>query len=407
MSFVQILQPPFISAYDVFPYLDAAGLTITQTGSYVVLRTASENFTTYPTGFRTFISGSGFWGPGSGFTTPNTWFILVSYEQDATGTYGFSGIMPPNYLNYAFSGATASATGTVPFTGLKTYTGLLTSGYTTAPVSPLYGYSVKAASIVNTVFATGNNLAYLSGSYALSAGCITTSSAILTSGFSGLGSGVQFMGNGTTVCSPMLIFTPTGGGTITLPNGTLEVRFIRTNNYLSGTSNNFINDPNYDAGREPMVANWSVGGGTTARTLGRGSGDGTGFNTVSYGTYTIGSVISGGSAGQTATGYITSNTIITNGQWYTASIVSNGFNVSMYLNGVLDATGLVGSATPSFYVFGASKFADMGAANGPAFYGVIDEVRIWDSLRTSGEIAGNWNKTVSPYTGNLAVLFRN
>lgn len=408
MAFITNATAPFVSALDVFQYVDAQGLTVTVTGSYAVLRTADDSYDLYATGKNVyFVSGSGYWGPGSGFTQSNNWFIVQSYDSELTGIYGYTGILPPNFLNYAFSGATASSTGTASFTGLKTYTGYLTSGYTTG-LATLIGSTTKTIAIANSGFSTGNNLAYLSGSFSLSATCIAAQSAVFTSGFGGFGSGIQFMGMGTTVCAPMLTFAPTGGSR-TFQSGTLEVRFLRSNNYLSGVSNNFILDPNFVAGREPCVGNWSqVGNAGGSRVIGRGSGDGTGFNTISYGNAEAGSVINGGGAGQAATGYVTSNTVIGNGQWYMVSVVSSGLNAFMYLNGVLDATGLLDPHAPNFYVINDGvHFTDMGAIGGTAFYGVIDEVRIWDSLRSSGDIAANWNRTVSPYTGNLAVLFRN
>lgn len=429
MSFIQLLQVPFVSAFDVSRYADAAGLTITFTGSYYTLRSGSENFTSYPTGQgRYFISGSGFWGPGSGYTTSNNWYFLLTFDQDKTGIFppvtGSGFVAFNSYFTYQTSGCLPNPSTSISFTGSgsEPYTGFYTSGYTGFSGTNQIGYTsagpITTFSIpANPSFSnsqTINNLAYLSGFMDMTRATPLLNiynSGFYTSGYSGYGSGLQFIGcpsgyaGGTTQfggATPFTQILPTGTTNITFANGTLEVRFNTTNTYLSGAAP-FADSTlaNYYHGREALVAN-SVG---ANRVLGRGTGDGTGFNTIAYGQF--GLTISGGTPNQMASGFITSNTILKTGQWYMVSVTSSGTIASMYINGVLDVTGDIGPNNASFFTFHISDTAsEIGSYHGKPYYGIIDEVRIWDSLRTSGEIAGNWNKTVSPYTGNLAYLLR-
>lgn len=424
MAFITTSTVPFISAYDVYQYVDAAGLTVTVTGTYVVLRTASDNNVNYPTGYnRYFTSGSGWFGPGSGFTSSNNWYYVMTFDQDKTGIFpptSGSGFIAPNaYFVYQTSGALPIHPFTLTFTGSgsQLYTGVFASGYSgytgllvaSTFEAPVTGFLIPA----NPAFSDSvviNNLAYLSGFTDMTVSSPAPgvcNSGFFTSGYSGYGSGVMFIGKplvGSSqliVAQPFTQFIPTGSTNITFANGTLEVRFNRTNNYMSGGA--FGNpDSNWEIGREAFAAN-SVG---ANRIFGRGTGDGTGFNTVAYGAH--GFTISGGTPNQTASGFVTSNTVLQNNQWYTASVSSVGTIASIYINGVLDATGDMGPNASTFWTFHISDTAsEFASFHGNPFYGIIDEIRIWDSVRSSGDIAANWNKTVSPYTGNLAYLFRN
>lgn len=452
MMSVQYIRIPFVSAYDIYPYIDAAGLSISTSGTYTLLQYATDNFVTYNTGYIYFVSGSGFW-QGSGYTNlnvnlfsdtfnyntgfytgigfginnflqsgsnPSGYFALIgittgyvntninyfsdTFENDQTGIYGFTGFIPINFINFAFSGALAASTGYAVYTGLKTLTGTNVSGYASFN-GPTIGSTTKNITIINSQYISGNNLAYLSGYFVQSIPCQNTFTTVFTSGYSGYGSGLQFMGAAGTTCIPGLSFIPTGSG-ITFSNGTLEVRFNRTNNYMSGLSNTFSLAPNYICGREPLISNYtSILNGSNARILGRASGDGIGFNQLAYGAGLEGSVTN---SGQTSTGCIISNTNTNNGMWYTISCVSSGLFATMYINGIFDSTGAINPNSSDFFVFNDnSHITNIGLYSSPSYYGIIDEIRIWDNLRNSGDIYANWNKTVSPYTGNLAVLFRN
>lgn len=87
------------------------------------------------------------------------------------------------------------------------------------------------------------------------------------------------------------------------------------------------------------------------------------------------------------------------GTWYHVAVtaVRNGaFNV--YLNGQLVGSGTAGNFTD---MNNQLTLGDLRPGRGLAFHGLLDEVRIWNVVRTQTEIANNMNTIISPYPSSL------
>jgi len=98
-----------------------------------------------------------------------------------------------------------------------------------------------------------------------------------------------------------------------------------------------------------------------------------------------------------------STATIDDGGWHHVAVVRAGTNIKIYIDGVLDvdetkaAWGGDLNSTDEFRV-GHKK---VGAIANGHWHGKIDEVRVWSSARDAGEIAGNYDKLVSPTAANL------
>ncbi|MDM8565040.1 LamG domain-containing protein [Candidatus Halobeggiatoa sp. HSG11] len=81
---------------------------------------------------------------------------------------------------------------------------------------------------------------------------------------------------------------------------------------------------------------------------------------------------------------------LTANMWTHLAMVKNGTNVSLYVNGTLSASSASFTNTPIInqLYFGSMRY--MGT-NGLFFDGQIDEVRVWDDVRTEAEIQANMN----------------
>jgi hypothetical protein len=91
--------------------------------------------------------------------------------------------------------------------------------------------------------------------------------------------------------------------------------------------------------------------------------------------------------------------------WYHLALVCNGTTITCYINGV-NAGQLnlsFGTVTGQPLVIGAVK---EGSANANTFYGgLIDEVRMWNSVRTEAQILANKNVTLTGTESGLILLY--
>lgn len=96
-------------------------------------------------------------------------------------------------------------------------------------------------------------------------------------------------------------------------------------------------------------------------------------------------------------------TPISAGVWYHAAATYNGTTWSLYLNGVLENSLVVGEPAQSASIqpagLGTSLKSD-GSANGH-FDGTLDEVRVWDHARTLAEIEATINDQLPAATAGL------
>lgn len=103
-------------------------------------------------------------------------------------------------------------------------------------------------------------------------------------------------------------------------------------------------------------------------------------------------------------GGINSNLSIDDGQWHHVAVtfdnsVTNRFK--LYVDGVQDASGNITAATVNTAV---GSGVAIGRRNDAVNYfdGVIDEVRVWNTVRTAAEIQANINKDLCNTTGLVA-----
>ncbi len=103
--------------------------------------------------------------------------------------------------------------------------------------------------------------------------------------------------------------------------------------------------------------------------------------------------------------YVIGNTSINTGSWVHVAMVKNGTSVSLYVNGQLDASGTMDKNpnVPNFFVGETYK---NGSLQGYYFPGKIDEVRIWNTVRSESQIRDNMMTTLTGTEADLAAYYR-
>lgn len=96
---------------------------------------------------------------------------------------------------------------------------------------------------------------------------------------------------------------------------------------------------------------------------------------------------------------INSNATITSNEWTHVTLVKNGANASLYLNGVLDKVGLLNATSQSATT--SVSALHLGNNFSGNIGGKMDEVRIWNDVRTEAEIRENMMRNL---VGNEAGL---
>ena len=104
---------------------------------------------------------------------------------------------------------------------------------------------------------------------------------------------------------------------------------------------------------------------------------------------------------------VTSQSNINTGIWTHVAYVKNGSNVSIYVNGNLDAQGSI-NQTPNVSVMTIGNLFQNGNmhSNRYEFLGAIDEVRVWNSARTGNQIRENMMKTLVGNETDLLAYYR-
>ncbi|MDD4374710.1 MAG: T9SS type A sorting domain-containing protein [Bacteroidales bacterium] len=100
------------------------------------------------------------------------------------------------------------------------------------------------------------------------------------------------------------------------------------------------------------------------------------------------------------------NASINTGSWIHVAVVKNNSSVSLYVNGILDATGDIDSNpnVPNFLIGAALKQGSL--ISGHYFPGKIDEVRIWNTARTEAEIRENMMRNLAGNENGLVAYYR-
>jgi hypothetical protein len=139
---------------------------------------------------------------------------------------------------------------------------------------------------------------------------------------------------------------------------------------------------------------WYNGNGIVDAEVGGGTED--------WGTSLNGSLLSFGIGNPDITIYSTSN--VNTGSWVhvAASWSQSTGDMSLYINGVLEATGTSATSArtaPPRITLGQLQ-TDIN------FYeGAIDELRIWDVVRSGSEISANMNSEINPATETDLVAY--
>lgn len=93
---------------------------------------------------------------------------------------------------------------------------------------------------------------------------------------------------------------------------------------------------------------------------------------------------------------------LTANTWYHIAGTFDGRYIRMYLNGVLAGTNDLGTTRTIRYTYPnnllllGAEATDAGGTDGQYFNGSIDDVRIWNVVRTQSDIYGNMNRELNP-----------
>ncbi|MEQ8548060.1 MAG: LamG-like jellyroll fold domain-containing protein [Cyclobacteriaceae bacterium] len=166
--------------------------------------------------------------------------------------------------------------------------------------------------------------------------------------------------------------------------------------------------------RIPTNSNLEISGDITMEAWVRpNSGNGNLYNIAMKGNYGYGfGILSNGrvmfwKTGSQAAGPTSTGTIPQDGSTWTHVAVSidRGTLATFYINGVSAGTASTTNATYQV-MSGDLSIGTQGGCNCNSFNGLIDEVRIWNDVRTAGEISANYNQAVSGSEQGLAAYYR-
>jgi hypothetical protein len=100
--------------------------------------------------------------------------------------------------------------------------------------------------------------------------------------------------------------------------------------------------------------------------------------------------------------FLSSSTKIVAGTWYYLAGTYDGSNLRLYVNGVLERSGLVNGITINSTA--DLKIGILNSISEP-FEGIIDEVSIWKVARTEAEIQADMNGSIDVNDHNLVAYF--
>lgn len=215
-------------------------------------------------------------------------------------------------------------------------------------------------------------------------------------------------GSGTSAANFSTNFSGLGG---TLTNGPTwvasPIQFSANALQFDGSNDNVVIPQviSSDFTMEFWVSTSSTGPGTTGTQWYGGNGivdAEVGGGTTDFGTALTGSKLAFGIGSPDVT--IHSLTDINTGGWFHVAVSwqqSTGA-MRLYINGTLEASGTGGTAlraAPSRITLGQLQ------TNMQFFNGTIDELRIWNVVRSQAEIQANKNSEIDPATSNLVAYY--
>jgi len=109
---------------------------------------------------------------------------------------------------------------------------------------------------------------------------------------------------------------------------------------------------------------------------------------------------------QTSWSVVTSSSSVNSGKWTHVAAVKSGTNITIYINGIIDATGIIANANPSVDRLTIGNLFYNNLLRSYYFGGSIDEVRIWNTARSQAEIQSSMcTPLTTPYSANLVSYF--
>ena len=101
---------------------------------------------------------------------------------------------------------------------------------------------------------------------------------------------------------------------------------------------------------------------------------------------------------------ISSGTVPLN-EWSHVAVTKDGTNVTIYINGVADGNGSI-TGNPDVQNLALGTRWRNGGPNGGQYFGALDEVRIWNVVRSASEINNNRYNTISGSESGLLTYYR-
>ncbi len=168
-----------------------------------------------------------------------------------------------------------------------------------------------------------------------------------------------------------------------------SLRFDGTNRYLETTN------PALPQGNSPRTMEaWIKTTSTYASIINYG----TNANSQRFGISMVGNLYFVSNSND-----LSGTTFIADGQWHHVAVVFDGTTLSMYVDGVLDASSAKTLNTTG-NVLRISK--RVYPTDGEYYNGSIDEVRIWNTALSQAQIQAGMNSTADPLTPGLVCYFR-
>ena len=117
-----------------------------------------------------------------------------------------------------------------------------------------------------------------------------------------------------------------------------------------------------------------------------------------------GTLIFGGRDGSNAFQQIEGSAVVDDGRWHHAAVTFDGGTVKLYVDGILDKSGSV-ALTSLKVTTGIVEIGAFTQSSNKYLSGQMDDVRIWDDVRTHAEIQANMHEGIGGGSPNLVAYY--